>query len=151
MKHNNVKIPYLLCCYSALLYMLHFPALLFQNYGRHQTYVQSWSRTGLTERWASSNNMMLPRQAQIDHWIVAGSSFSLQVENPPAMSVTAVKPWKIWPQCWIAMNCKRPSDNLWDGHASLQQSRVRSPPSETSCRFGSPGKEQQARLISTES
>jgi len=35
--------------------------------------------------------------------------------------------------------------------ASLQQSRVQSPPSETSCRFGSPGKEQQARLIFTES
>ena len=31
------------------------------------------------------------RQAQIDHWMT-GSSFSLQEENPPAMSVTAVKP-----------------------------------------------------------
>jgi hypothetical protein len=139
--------------------VLYFTCSIFQHsYSRTMEDIRHMYNPGAEQVWqnagpANSLQQQDAAEASSDHWMVVGSSFSLQVENPPAMSVTAVKPWKYGRNRngWIAMNYRKPrTDDLWeddgDGHASLLQSRVQSPPSETSCRFGSPREEKQAEF-----
>lgn len=53
--------------------------------------------------------------------LLVGSSFSFQAENPPAMSVTAVKPWKIaWDKSFRTTEAQELISGIqswWDGHS----------------------------------